>query len=246
MTMEFLDVLDCTGRKTGRTISRDEAHQTGAWHGAFHCFIIYAREGRNCALFQLRSARKLIAPGKFDVSVGGHYATGEDATIAGPREIKEELGLEVAFGELLPLGRRVFVYCFTPLETTANSYREIGGKKPQSVTGREEGPLTGFAPGILEYEFQDVFLFPAELGPQNMALQNDEVAAVLEMDVDAGIKLFSGELSSAEGRLLKNGGITERARVSVVDFVPCLDNYYLKLLLLAKRYFNGERRLLVI
>jgi hypothetical protein len=39
---------------------------------------------------------------------------------------------------------------------------------------------------------------------------------------------------------------TERARVSAEDFVPCLDNYYLKLLLLAQRYFNGERKLLVI
>jgi len=30
------------------------------------------------------------------------------------------------------------------------------------------------------------------------------------------------------------------------EFVPCLDNYYLKLLLLARRYFQGERKLLVI
>lgn len=214
MTMEILDVLDCSGRKTGSTVPRDEAHRIGAWHGAFHCLIIYEREGGNYALFQLRSAQKLIAPGMFDVSVGGHYAAGEGAEVAGPREIKEELGLDVKFDELLPLGRRVFVYCF--------------------------------APGVTEYEFQDVFLFPVAPGPQNMVLQADEVAAVFEMDVDAGIKLFSGELRSAEGRLLKNGGITERTRVSADDFVPCLDNYYLKLLLLAQRYFNGERRLLVI
>jgi isopentenyldiphosphate isomerase len=214
MTMEILDVLDGAGRKTGRTVTRDEAHRIGAWHGAFHCLIIYERDNGNYALFQLRSAQKLIAPGMFDVSVGGHYAAGEGAVDAGPREIKEELGLDVAFGELLPLGRRVFVYCF--------------------------------APGVTEYEFQDVFLLPSSVGPQNMALQDDEVAAALEMDIDAGIKLFSGELRSVEGRLLKNGGITERTRVSADDFVPCLDNYYLKLLLLAKRYFNGERRLLVI
>lgn len=214
MTMEILDILDGTGRKTGGTVSRDEAHRAGTWHGAFHCLIIYERAGRNCALFQLRSAQKLIAPGRFDVSVGGHYESGEDAKIAGPREIKEELGLDVKFDDLLPVGRRIFVYCF--------------------------------APGATENEFQDVFLLPMARGPQKMALQDDEVAAVLEMDVDAGIQLFSGELRSVEGRLLKNGGITERTRVSADDFVPCLDNYYLKLLLLARRYFSGERRLLVI
>jgi isopentenyldiphosphate isomerase len=214
MPTEFFDVLDCTGRKTGKTIPRDEAHRTGAWHGAFHCLIIYARGGRNCALFQLRSAQKLIASGKFDVSVGGHYTAGENAEVAGPREIKEELGLDVNFDDLLPLGRRVFVYCFSP--------------------------------GVTEYEFQDVFLLPAASELKGMALQADEVAAVLEMDVDTGIKLFSGELRSAEGRLLKNGNAAERARVSAADFVPCLDSYYLKLLLLAQRYFNGERRFLVI
>jgi isopentenyldiphosphate isomerase len=214
MPIELFDVLDCTGRKTGKTIPRDEAHRAGTWHGAFHCLIIYQRDGRNYALFQLRAAQKLIAPGKFDVSVGGHYTTGENAEIAGPREMKEELGFEVKFDKLLPLGRRVFVYCFSP--------------------------------GVTEYEFQDVFLLPATEEPKSMVLQADEVAAVLEMDVDAGIKLFSGELKRAEGRLFKTEMKAERAHVSTEDFVPCLDNYYLKLLQLAQRYFNGERKLLVI
>ena len=101
MPTEFFGALDCTGRKTGRTIPRDEAHRTGTWHGAFHCLFIYQRDGLNYALFQLRSVQKLIAPGKFDVSVGGHYATGENAEVAGPREIKEELGLDVLAGRMV-------------------------------------------------------------------------------------------------------------------------------------------------
>jgi len=111
---ETFDVLDCRGVKTGGIIERDEAHRTGVWHGAFHCLIIYEQGGRGYALFQKRAMRKKIAPGKFDVSVGGHYASGEDAKAAGPREIREELGLDVRFEDLVPLGRRVFVYCFTP------------------------------------------------------------------------------------------------------------------------------------
>ncbi len=214
MPSEFFDVLDCTGRKIGKTIPRDEAHRTGAWHGAFHCLIIHRRNGRNYALFQLRSDKKLIAPGMFDVSVGGHYSAGEDAMTAGPREVKEELGLDVKFDDLFPVGRRIFVY--------------------------------GFSPGVTENELQDVFLLPTTAEPKSMVLQADEVAAVLEMDVDTGIKIFSGELKRAEGRLVKTEMKAERAHVSAEDFVPCLDNYYLKLLLLAQRYFNGERKLLVI
>jgi len=206
--------LDCSGAKTGEVIARDEAHRTGAWHGAFHCLIISSRDGRGQALFQKRSAQKKIAPDKFDVSVGGHYAAGEDAKIAGPREIREELGIDVRFTDLLPLGRRVFVYCFDP--------------------------------GVREYEFQDVFMLVLDIRPDAFTLQKEEVDGVLEMDLAEGIGLFSGNRAIAECILYRSGAPGERVRVSADDFVPCIDNYYLKLLLLAQRYMKGERQLLLI
>ena len=156
---------------------------------------------------------KKIAPGKFDVSVGGHYSAGENAAVAGPREIREELGLDVKFDELLPIGRRVFVYCFTP--------------------------------EVKEYEFQDVFLLPRDVRPEDITLQAEEVDSLVELDVELGIKLFSREILIAEGRFIKSGTEAGRIEVSVEEFVPCLDNYYLKLLLLAQRYFSGERLLVI-
>jgi isopentenyldiphosphate isomerase len=212
--MENFDILNCRGKKTGETITRDEAHRAGTWHGAFHCLIIYEREGRGQALFQKRSVAKQIAPGRYDVSVGGHYSSGENAALAGTREIKEELGLDVKFDELLPLGRRVFVYCFTS--------------------------------GVMENEFQDVFLLPRDFRPPKITLQEEEVDGLLEMDIELGIKLFSREIPLAEGRFFKSGIEVGRVEVSGEEFVPCLDNYYLKLLLLSQRYISGERRCLVI
>jgi isopentenyldiphosphate isomerase len=214
ISVELFDVLDCTGQKTGEVITRDKAHETGVWHGAFHCLVLYEREGRGYALFQKRSTQKAIAPGKFDVSVGGHYAAGEDAKAAGPRESREELGLEVRFTDLVPVGRRVFVYCFTP--------------------------------GAIEYEFQDVFMLVRYVRPEALALQKEEVAGVLEMNLETGIELFSGKRSTAECSLYRTGSPSERVLVSMNDFVPCIDRYYLKLLLLAQRYMNGERELLLI
>lgn len=212
--VEIFDVLDCRGRKTGAIISREDAHRTGAWHGAFHCLIIQEREGREYALFQKRSRRKKIAPGKFDVSVGGHYATGEDAGIAGPREIAEELGLDVKFDELIPLGRRIFVYCS--------------------------------APGIIEHEFQDVFLLYRTISPDELALQSEELDGVIEMDVEEGIALFSGNRADVDAALHRADGLIERVVVSAEDFVPCVDQYYLKLLCLGRRYARGERDFLII
>ena len=212
--MEYFDVLDCGGRKTGEIVERDEAHRIGTWHGAFHGLILYERDNRGYALFQKRSMNKRIAPGKFDVSVGGHYAAGEDARTAGPREIKEELGLDVGFHELISVGRRVFVYCFTP--------------------------------GVTECEFQDIYLFPRTIRPELLILQREEVEGVIEMDVEQGMPLFSGKVAAVEASLYKTNVLMGRIGVSAAEFVPCLDNYYLKLLLLARRYFAGERELLVI
>lgn len=211
---EYCDLLDCTGRKTGSVISRDEAHRSGAWHGAFHCLIVYPRDGHFSALFQKRSTRKRIAPGKFNVSVGGHYVAGEGPETAGPREIREELGLAVRFGELVPLGKRVFVYCFTP--------------------------------GVREYEFQDVFLLPKPIVPAQLVLQHEEVDAVLELPIERGVSLFSGKSEREPGTLFAPGNDAVEAAVAAEEFVPCLDNYYLKLLLLARRCLNGDREHLII
>ncbi len=148
------------------------------------------------------------------MSVGGHYASGEDAGVAGPREIKEELGLEVSFSDLVPLGRRVFVY--------------------------------GFTPGVREYEFQDVFLLVLTVSAPDLTLQREELDGVIEMDVEAGIALFSGRMRQMNLLLNKSDGSGETGGVTADDFIPCLDNYYLKLLLLAQRYLRGEREALVI
>jgi isopentenyldiphosphate isomerase len=214
MTEEQFDVLDCAGRKTGAVIGRDVAHASGAWHGAFHCLIIYRRQGRELALFQKRSGTKRIAPGKFDVSVGGHYAAGEDAVTAGPREIGEELGLAVPFPALVPVGRRVFVYCYTA--------------------------------GTVEHEIQDVFLLPRSLVPGDLSLQKEELDGIIEMDVEQGIALFAGKMPAIPLSLVRPSGAQDRILVAADDFVPCLDNYYLKLLVLARRYMAGERDLLII
>lgn len=207
-------MLDCRSRKTGEVITRDEAHRTGAWHGAFHCLIVGELRGRGYALFQKRSMTKKIAPGKFDVSVGGHYSVGEDATTAGPREIKEELGIDVQFAELLSIGRRVFVYCFTP--------------------------------EVRECEFQDIFFLPRTIRPEELTLQTEELDGTIEMDVEQGIALFSGKIPHTEVLLYRTNGRRETLRVLADDFVPSLDNYYLKLLLLARRYLSGDRELLLI
>ncbi len=148
------------------------------------------------------------------MSVGGHYAAGEDAATAGPREVREELGIDINFDDLLPIGRRVFIYCLTP--------------------------------GIKEYEIQDVFLLPREVRPEQLLLQREELDGAIELDVEQGIDLFSGRTLRIQVPFTKTDGKTVPVSLTVDDFVPNLDNYYLRLLLLVRRYVRGEREILLI
>lgn len=86
-----------------RIVSREEIHKRGLWHETFHCWIVEIEDGTPYIHLQLRSADKKDFPGLFDISAAGHILAHESVR-DGVREIKEELGIDVKYGELLPLG----------------------------------------------------------------------------------------------------------------------------------------------
>jgi|HubBroStandDraft_5_1064220.scaffolds.fasta_scaffold144012_2 isopentenyl-diphosphate delta-isomerase len=94
--MEYVDLLDSSGRATGRKKPKPEVHRDGDWHGAAHVWI------RNIAgqiLIQRRSPTKENWPNLWDVSVAGHISAGEEALEAALREAQEELGVTLIPGE---------------------------------------------------------------------------------------------------------------------------------------------------
>ena len=89
---EIIDILDeKTGEKTGKTISKKEAHKTGIWHGAIH--IIIVNKSHDKTLLQKRCALKQLYPNTWDIAVGGHISSGESDITSAQRELEEELGL---------------------------------------------------------------------------------------------------------------------------------------------------------
>lgn len=83
--------------------SRTEVHRHGLWHETFHCWFIEEVAGQRYLLFQRRSAYKTQFPNRFDITVAGHLQSTETPQ-DGVREIHEELGLPLAFTDLLPAG----------------------------------------------------------------------------------------------------------------------------------------------
>jgi isopentenyldiphosphate isomerase len=94
---ESIEVLSKEGRPTGTTKLKREIHRDGDWHLAAHVWILTPS---NLLLLQRRSLAKENFPGKWDVSAAGHVSRGESVEQAAVRETREELGLEIAVGEL--------------------------------------------------------------------------------------------------------------------------------------------------
>ncbi len=88
---EKLEIVDKEGNVIGLA-ERSELHRNpNLVHRVVHV-LVFNNDGE--LLLQKRSARKDVAPGKWDTSVGGHIGPGEDVVSAARREMEEELGIK--------------------------------------------------------------------------------------------------------------------------------------------------------
>jgi isopentenyl-diphosphate delta-isomerase len=94
--MEYVDVLDSSGRLVGRRKPKSEVHRDGDWHGAAHIWILNTK---GQILIRRRSPTKENWPNFWDVSVAGHISAGERPVEAALREAREELGVTLVPGE---------------------------------------------------------------------------------------------------------------------------------------------------
>ncbi len=94
---EMFDVVDERNHVL-RQASRHEVHQKGWRHRAVHIFV-FNRAGE--LFLQKRSRWKDAHPSRWDSSAAGHLNAGEDYAETALREVREEMGVEVARVELL-------------------------------------------------------------------------------------------------------------------------------------------------
>ncbi len=90
--MEYLDVLDKNGNKTGIIKTKKEIYESGDYHRTVHIWIINDNKE---ILVQKRHPKKETFPNLWAISVAGHVRAGEDSMNALRRELKEELGQKV-------------------------------------------------------------------------------------------------------------------------------------------------------
>lgn len=102
---EEFDLLDERGRPLGVRKPRGEVHRDGDWHAALHLWVGGVGPDGPFVVLQRRSRTKDTWPGFLDVAVGGHLRAGE-SLVETVREADEEIGLRVAFADVVPIGRR--------------------------------------------------------------------------------------------------------------------------------------------
>lgn len=92
MADELVDIFDENNKPLNIQIMKSEAHAKGLWHRSIHIWIYNSNRE---VMLQLRAKDKDLFPDRWDVSVAGHVAAGEEIISSAIREIKEEIGLDV-------------------------------------------------------------------------------------------------------------------------------------------------------
>ena len=100
---EVWDVLDASGRKTGRTMLRGEPIAPGDYHLVVHIWI---RNEKKEYLIQKRAEHLDLFPGLW-ATTGGSVVAGEDSLSGAIRETREEVGLTLQKSWLSLLSRIV-------------------------------------------------------------------------------------------------------------------------------------------
>lgn len=213
---ELLDIYDENLQHLG-VKARAAVHRDGDWHRVFQCLVIYRdAEGEDWLLVQRRGPDKDTYPNLLDSTAAGHYAAGESVR-DGIREVEEELGIQVSFEQLIPIGMRLAVgrgegFCD----------REFG----DVFLLVEDRPLQAYA-----FQTEEVAALIRINISEGLALFSGQRAA---LTVQALV------YDPAADRMQEQSlSITE------ADFVPTIDRFFYKICVLARRCLDGEPHLLV-
>lgn len=156
--MEYFDLMNPDGTKTGEQKERSQVHRDGDLHATVHIWI--ARQnphtGRPELLLQKRSAGKDSFPGCYDISCAGHIAAGDEELPSALRELAEELGIQAAPEELLYLFRH-----------TGYMEKEFNGEL------------------FKNYECSGVYLYLKPVEAEQLKLQKEEVESVAWMELES-------------------------------------------------------------
>lgn len=217
---ERLDVVDEMGRHI-RSTDRRTVHAEGLWHQVAHILVVAVRGGVPTAVLQRRADHKATFPGLLDLSATGHLTAGE-MPLDGVREAREELGIDIRRGDLLPLGIRRIID-----EAPEGVNRELC----HVFLVRDDRPLAAYAPD--PDEVSAVVDLPLEPGLDLLAGRVESVLCHARPTGGA----------RDEDVVVAASDLVPEATVGVVETGP--PGYWTTLLVMAERFAAGDTRLAI-
>lgn len=131
-------------------------------------------------------------------------------------------------------------------ETSADGVREIQEELGVTVAFEHLLPVGGrwavCRDGeLVDYEFNEVFLLNDDRPLSAYNYQREEVSDLVRIRLDDALALFAGERETIPAEALVAGALTIR----LSDFVELADHYTYRVMVLAKRFLNGEKYLVI-
>ena len=96
---------------------------------------------------------------------------------------------------------------------------------------------------LVDCQVSHVFLYECNQPLAEYTYQKSGIAGLVKLPIDDGLKLLSGEIETVTVEAVGLG--QETLEVTLDDFIQVIDPYALKILVLAKRYFAGEKYLFI-
>jgi isopentenyldiphosphate isomerase len=211
--VKLIDIFNDRYEPIG-TEDKKAAHAKGLWHRTFSALAVNPTT-RHVVLQKKAPGRySFDRPDYADITVGGHYQAGE--TIPdGVREVHEELGLPVAYGDLHSIGLRQTAVTLAPdyIEREFQHWHLIP----------------------LDVALDDIPLADAEVsGLVDIAL--DDAITLADGDTDTVPARYATRTDT--------GLEYSEATLTTADLIPNylkLDQLYLRLFVAARRFCAGER-----
>lgn len=96
---------------------------------------------------------------------------------------------------------------------------------------------------LIDREFCDEFFLINDLPLESYAYQQEEIAGLLCFDIAEALEMAAGRHESIHAQAV--GWQTGKVEIRPADFVPHVDAYLYKVLILAKRCLSGEAHLVI-
>lgn len=213
--MATVDIYDDSMLKIG-VAEKHSVHVMGFWHKSIHCWVVRKDSTGEYLLLQKRSIKKKLLPNCYDVSVAGHYESGE-CTEDVIRETKEELGLDRDFHDWIYLGLK--------FEVSRNE-KTVNKEFSEVFMIQDDRELSSYTVNNLEID--ELVQVKITDGLSLFAGEKEKV------DVE-GIRWNNNE----------NKWESLNTILTKEMMLPRLDHYYAKIFTIADLYFKGYKYLYV-